>query len=542
MNRRPSQPSGLLAEAHRITWHGKRPVLSSGCELDSRQTPRDLPAFIRRSPVLRRPVRAMLRILWAILLSIAPATTEAASAADTRPNIIFCMADDLGWGDTGYNGHPVLKTPNLDDMAGHALRFDRFYAAAPVCSPTRGSVLTGRHPYRYGITFANKGHLKQEEICLAEVLKQLGYATGHFGKWHLGTLSPDFSGKGPKRRPRENYMTPGMAGFDEWFSTEYAVATWDPYRREHAHGHYDPRALYWHNGRCVTDGPAEGLTGCDSRIIMDKALPFIERAVRRGKPFFAVIWFHAPHMPVIGGPPYLAMYPNQPDDKRHYYAVVTAMDEQIGRLRRRLRELGVAEHTMLWFCSDNGPEGNPGPRGRSQGSAGPFRGRKRSLYEGGVRVPGLLEWPARIRRPRVTAFPAVTSDCFPTVLDVLHYRIPPHLQRPYDGISLLPLIQGHMTHRPRPIGFQSDGMATLTDNRYKLFHNVSGRRRRSDNGKTPVRHWELYDLVKDPSETVNLAQRFPDRVRTMRATLEAWQASCKASAAGRDYRSRVKKR
>ena len=122
-----------------------------------------------------------------------------AAPAPKKPNIILCMTDDQGWGDTGYNGHPVLKTPNLDRMAAEGLRFDRFYSGAPVCSPTRGSCLTGRHPYRYGVFFANVGHVRPEEITLAEALKTQGYATGHFGKWHLGTLLPDYSGKGPRR-------------------------------------------------------------------------------------------------------------------------------------------------------------------------------------------------------------------------------------------------------------------------------------------------------------------------------------------------------
>lgn len=455
--------------------------------------------------------------------------------ADERPNVILCMADDLGWGDTGYNGHPVIQTPHLDDMASHGLRFDRFYAGAPVCSPTRGSVLTGRNPYRYGVETANMGHLKREEICLAEVMKERGYATGHFGKWHLGTMTTDFSGKGEKRNPLKNHMTPDRAGFDEWFATEYAVATWDPYNPDNAHGRSDPRALYWHNGRNIVDGAAEGLIGCDSRIIMDKALPFIEGAVHQEKPFFVVIWFHAPHAPVVGGPPYRARYAEQNENRQHYYAVVTALDEQVGRLRKKLRDLKVAENTMLWFCSDNGPEGNPNPRQRFQGSAGPFRGRKRSLYEGGVRVPGLLEWPARISASRVTDFPAVTSDYFPTVLDVLGYQIPTTKLRPYDGVSLLGVIEGKVTERTQPIGFQFQTVATLTDQRHKLVHNPSKKRQRSDNGETPVAEWELYDLVKDPSETQNIASQHPAIVQRMRDRLQTWQASCRSSAAGADY-------
>ena len=138
-------------------------------------------------------------------------------ASRQRPNIILCMADDQGWGDTGYNGHPYLKTPNLDALSGAGLRFDRFYSGAPVCSPTRGSALTGRHPFRYGIYFANTGHMKKEEVTLAEALKTQGYATGHFGKWHLGTLSPTYSGK-KNRQPEKHYSTPGHNGFDEWLS------------------------------------------------------------------------------------------------------------------------------------------------------------------------------------------------------------------------------------------------------------------------------------------------------------------------------------
>jgi len=448
------------------------------------------------------------------------------SGAGMHPNIILIMADDLGWGDTGYNGHPRLKTPNLDRLSREGLRFDRFYAAAPVCSPTRGSCLTGRHPFRYGVFSANVGHLPAQEICLAEVLKDQGYMTGHFGKWHLGTLSPDYSGKGPRRQPRKNYSTPGMNGFTEWFSTEFAVATWDPYDPKHSHLRkgmpYDTRALYWHNGVNIT----KPLRGCDSKIIMDRVIPFVQKAVAEGKPFFAVIWFHAPHEPVIGGPPYLELYKNLPEGKRHYYAVVTAMDDQIGRLRRVLEKLNAWHNTMLWFCSDNGPEGNPGPRGRSQGSAGPFRGRKRSLYEGGIRVPGILVWPERIKEPRRTDIPCVTSDYLPTVLDVLGLPLPE--DRAYDGVSLLPLIQGRMKKRPKPIGFQHGVQAAWSDNRYKLVHNRRTRRLRSDNGKTPVSEWELYDLVADPGETKNIAALKPGITASMRAALEKWRASCRA--------------
>ena len=452
-----------------------------------------------------------------------------------RPNIILCMADDLGWGDVGFNGNDVVITPELDRMAKAGMRLDRFYAAAPVCSPTRGSALSGRHPTRYGIPGANQGHLKKEEITLAEVLKDHGYATGHFGKWHLGTLAPDYSGK-KNRKPEKNYMTPGMAGFDEWFSTEYSVSTWDPYDPKNAHnGILDPRVLFYHNGRNIVDGPAEGLVGDTARMVMDKALPFIETASKKEQPFFAVVWFHAPHLPVVGGPEFLAMYPGLDENTQHYYAVISAVDRQMGRLRQSLRDLGVADNTMVWFAADNGPEGNPGKKGRSQGTAGPFRGRKRSLYEGGVRVPGILEWPARVDAGRESSVSTVTSDYFTTVLDIIGYELPEEKRRPYDGVSLVPLIEGKMKKRPHPIGFQGHGLATLNDNRYKLVHNPSVKRQRSDNGETPVAEWELYDLQKDPGETTNIIAKHAKLASRMREQLEAWQASCAASNRGEDY-------
>ncbi len=470
------------------------------------------------------------------LLIALVALLSAARLGASTPNVILCMADDLGWGDVGFNGNDVVLTPELDRMAKAGLRFERFYSAAPVCSPTRGSVLTGRHPTRYGIPSANRGHLKREEITLAEVLKDHGYATGHFGKWHLGTLAPDYSGK-KNRNPEKNYMTPGMSGFDEWFSTEYSVSTWDPYSPENAHnGIKDPRVLFYHNGRNIVDGPGEGLVGDTAKMVMDKALDFIEKASDADEPFFAVIWFHAPHLPVVGGPEFLAMYPNLDENTKHYYAVITAVDRQMGRLRKTLKDLGESENTMVWFASDNGPEGNPGKAGRSQGTAEPFRGRKRSLYEGGVRIPALLEWPSRVEAGRETSVAAVTSDYFATVAEVLGYTLDEKDRRPYDGVSLIPLIDGKMKRRASPIGFQGHGMATMSDDRYKLVHNPQKKRQRSDNGTTPIAEWELYDLLKDPSETDNIIEKRKSVAAKLRAQLEAWQASCAASDEGADYR------
>jgi arylsulfatase A-like enzyme len=466
--------------------------------------------------------RQIIRVM-AVLFLLRGGLSAAEPRAPSRPNIILAMADDMGWGDPGFNGNTVIRTPHLDALAKTGLRFDRFYSGAPVCSPTRGSCLTGRHPYRYGIWSANQGHMRAQEVTLAEALKTLGYATGHFGKWHLGTLDPAHSGKGAGRNPARNYATPGMNGFDEWFSTEYAVRLWDPLKDNAANP-------YYHNGKVET----EDLKGCDSRILMDRALAFIRKAAAEKTPFLAVIWFHAPHEPVVAGPEFLALYPGRDEGERNYYGVITALDVQIGRLRQELRDLGVAENTMLWFASDNGPEGDAGDRGTTRGSAGLLRGRKRSLWEGGIRVPGLLEWPARIK-PGATAVPCSTLDYFPTTLEVLGF---PRKGRPepIDGVSLVPLLEGKMNERPVPIPFETLGGAgsnasrgsprmALVDNRYKILTDMEGPRDAD----------LLFDLVRDPGETTNLAGQQPEIVRSMRERLAEFRESCRRSLAGKDY-------
>jgi len=441
-----------------------------------------------------------------ILMFLLPALIAAHAA---QPNIILCMADDQGWGDTGYNGHPVLRTPHLDQMAKEGLRFERFYSAAPVCSPTRGSCLTGRHPYRYGIPYANTGHLKKEEISLAEVLKTKGYRTGHFGKWHLGTLTTKIKDAN-RGRPgnTKDHALPSQNGFDVYFSTESKVPTYWKKGDYQSYGTH-----YWTGPDQMV--PASEISGDDSKLIMDRALPFIREAAVEKKPFFTVIWFHAPHLPVVSAPPYTDGYTKN----KNYYGCLTALDEQMGRLHAELKKLNLADNTMVWYCSDNGPEGN----NKAPGSTKTLRGRKRSLYEGGVRVPGLLVWPAMIKEARTVQIPCHTSDYFPTVLEALGHTLPKKEARPYDGVSLLPLIKGDMKDRPRPIAFESKKQISLTDNRDKLISTNGGK------------SWELYDLVADPSEKNDLAGKHPEKVKTMRAFLSDWRKSCQASAAGEDY-------
>jgi arylsulfatase A-like enzyme len=436
-----------------------------------------------------------------------------------RPNIILCMTDDQGWGDTGYNGHPYLQTPNLDAMSREGVTFTRFYSAAAMCSPTRGSCYTGRNPYRFGITFAMKGRLEPTEIPITTVLKQEGYTTGHFGKWHLGTLSRI---EGDQKRwgafandPIRYYCPPWERDVDVSFVTESKVPTWDPMLdpgpiKGNATPAEDPSAPYGNEyftgeGQVAT----ENVEGDDSRVIMDRAIPFIQNAVAEETPFFAVVWFHTPHSPIVGGESYRAMYADRPENEQHYYACITAMDEQVGRLRKELTDLGVADETILFFCSDNGPARQGSPR--HVGSNGGLSGHKLSIQEGGIRVPGLLVWPEIVKTPFTIDAPCVTTDYFPTILDALDIDLPS--DRIYDGISLLPFIEGELATRDKPIGFLNrDAKESVwMRQRYKLVSTPQGD--------------ALYDIENDPSEKNNLSDAMPDLLAEMKRELEAWKAS-----------------
>ena len=434
----------------------------------------------------------------------------------TRPNIILVMADDLGWGDLGCYGHPDLKTPHLDALANDGLRFTRFHAAAPVCSPTRASCLTGRHPYRAGIRNANSGHLGANEVTLQDLLGQAGYRTGHFGKWHLGTLTKTLkeSNRGGPRGVA-HYAPPWQRGFEVCFSTEAKVPTFDPMKTPKSGKPYGTH--YWNQqGERVT----KNLEGDDSRIIMDRALPFVRDSVDKEEPFFAVVWFHAPHLPVVASDADRKPYAQFSELTQHYYGCITALDREVGRLQKTLDELGVRDNTIVWFCSDNGPEGK---KGKAPGSAGPLRGRKRSLFEGGTRVPGILSWPNKLPKGHVVDTLACTSDFMPTIVHWLDLDVSD--ARPFDGINLAPLmdraITGEQPLRGKPIGFESARLATWTTDRFKLVAHL---------GKSPKKlpsatKLQLFDLIEDPSEANDIAAKRDSETTELNAQLVKWRES-----------------
>ncbi|TWU44267.1 Arylsulfatase [Novipirellula aureliae] len=443
------------------------------------------------------------------------------------PNVIMLMADDLGWGDVGFNGNENIITPNLDTMAESGIRFTHFYAAAPLCSPTRASVLTGRSPFRQGIFAAHTGGMRPAEKTIAEVLKKEGYSTGFFGKWHLGWLEPD------KVESRGIFSPPWHHGYDETFATKSAMPTWNPTKTPIGWKGWNHKGVpnsspdkpwgspYIENGKRVT----ENLDGDDSRVIMDRAIPFIEKSINEEKPFLATIWFHTPHEPVVAGPEYLAMYPNLSEEQKHFYGCITAMDEQIGRLKQFLNEKGIAENTILLFCSDNGPAD---PQVRSgAASAGPFRGHKHHMWEGGLRVPSLIEWPGHVDAGTTIDYQACTSDYFPTILDMLDIPVPKNV--PLDGISLVPMLNGESTQREVPFAagyqrlYKNTELYAFVDGQYKICNPEVGM------------DMMLFDLEADPTESKNLAEEMPELFAKMNAKLEAIKRSWRLSREGNDY-------
>ena len=485
----------------------------------------------------------LLSFRFLLIAMVATTFVDAPNASgeqQIRPNIILCMADDLGWGDTGFNGHPHIKTPNLDQMAKAGARLERFYVGSPLCVPSRAGLLTGRIATRCGIS-NHRGavsHLRSEEFTIAELAKTKGYTTGHFGKWHLGMLTSDYEGD------KSVLMTPGMAGFDEWFASPSSVATHNPYTDPGAIGRalggtsspqaIDRRAGYIHNGKPL-DEPIEG---CAAEIVMDRAIPFIRNAAKVEQPFLAVIWFNPPHTPVVGHPKYMKeLYSHLPENEQHYFSLASAIDAQMGRLRQVLRDLGIADDTLLAFTSDNGP-GPPisrtrKPEARLQGSAGPFRERKASIYEGGIREPGLIEWPSQVKPGTVVKAPCSTLDYMPTVAKLLGIELP---DRPYDGLDIMPILKGEQQKRGKPIAFYFRDAVALSGERYKLVAAEQTKGRRAGGAVSFTdKKFELFDLANDPGETSDVADDHPELVTEMKAQLRQWVDSVEQSRLGKDY-------
>jgi arylsulfatase A-like enzyme len=450
--------------------------------------------------------------------------------ATDSPNFVFLMADDLGFGDVGFNGNMLVRTPHMDQMAADGLRFTRFYSVGPVCAPTRACVQTGRHCMRFGMINVNVGKLPEGEINMAQIAKSRGYTTGHFGKWHLGTMTrdPKLSGPAPATTA-ERFGPPWERHYDETFTTETNVATWNPLEES---GLRIPkhRCHFWSNGKEIK----EDWKGSSEKIIMDRAIDFLDKAVKNRKPFMVTIWFYGPHSPTRAGRELRDLYPDEPLGRQHYLGSITSIDREIGRLREALRKLDVEKNTLVFFCSDNGPEGpgKPPPKytpyhGAWHGSAGEFKGRKRYLYNGGVCVPAFAFWPGTIKAGQITDEPVCSLDYLPTLAGLLKFEMPNG--RPIDGTNVLPLLRGRDWKRDKFIPFASEMQkrspkASIIHRDHKLLLWMDGKK--AD---------ELYHLKQDPGERNNLVTRNSELAASLRKELEEWLESARKSYEDGDY-------
>jgi len=453
----------------------------------------------------------MPRALATVALSVgcAAAATVARGEAARPPNILLIVADDLGYGDLGSYGHPTLKTPALDRLAREGLRFTSYYAAAPLCSPSRAAMLTGRIPFRTGIeSWIPEGsdvQLGPREITLATLLKRRGYETFLSGKWHLN---------GGLDVPR--HAQPTDHGFEHWLAFHaFAIP------------HHRNPENFFRDGK-----PAGRLAGYAAQIVVDQAISWLE--ARRGEtPFFLYLALAEPHgtiaSPEFFNELYSAFTRGTPDPfpngggippnlaargPGEYYANVTHMDFQIGRLLERLDHLGLRDGTVVVFTSDNGPVTDDWRHWYEvnlYGSTGGLRGRKADLYEGGIRVPAIVRWPEHVAPGRETDAPVIGYDLLPTLARIAGAPVPG--DRPIDGEDFAPLLRSEAFARRRPLYWEFEDDQgfhyALRDGNSKLIADKSLAKRR------------LYDLARDRFEVDDRAAQEPNLVDTLLAKLRA---------------------
>jgi len=420
----------------------------------------------------------------------------------SRPNIVYILADDLGWGDPGCYGQELIPTPHLDSLAADGMRFDRHYAGSTVCAPSRCCLMTGRHTghscIRGNREVRPEGQwpIPDEEFTVAELLHEAGYVTGLFGKWGLG--GPDSEGH------------PNRQGFDEFFG--YLC------QRE-AHFYY-PEWLRANHRQVSLPGNAGGARGTFSHdLIVERALDFIR--ARADEPFFCFLPVTIPHAELAVPEQDLAPwrgrfdetpwpagrhYGEQAEPKAAYAAMVSRLDRDVGRVRALLEELGLGRNTLVIFSSDNGPHREGGHDPAFFRSSGPFRGIKRDLYEGGIRVPMLAAWPGVIEAGSHTDHPCAFWDLLSTLSDLTGTPIPADAPGPIDGISFLPALTGRRQREHDYLYWEfheQGGKQALMRGDWKAVRlNVN-----RDGFEAPL---ELYNLAEDPGETTDLAVGNPD--------------------------------
>jgi arylsulfatase A-like enzyme len=431
--------------------------------------------------------------LVSLLMGPAPA-----AAAERKPNILVIVADDLGYGELSVQGNPQIPTPSIDSLAKNGIRFTSGYVSGPYCSPTRAAFMTGRYQQRYGHEF-NPGPaqsastvfgLSLKETTIGNRLKAAGYATGWFGKSHLG-YAPQFH--------------PLQRGFDEYFgflggAHDYLDAAGD------AHNPILRGTNVVNNIDYTTDAFGR------------EAIQFIEK--HRAEPWFVYLPFNAVHAPLESIEKYLSRFPNIADRKRRTFAaMLSAMDDAVGAVLAKIRALGQEENTLIFFFSDNG-----GPTAQTTSGNGPLRGFKAQTWEGGIRIPYIIQWKSHLPAGQVDDRPVIQMDILPTALAAAGVEVQPAWK--LDGVNLLPYLDGARTEPPHPaLYWRFGGQMAIRMGDYKLVK-APGLQAGSSAlaGSANTDHAELYNLTKDIGEKEDLAAKEPGKVKELASAWNAWNA------------------
>ena len=450
----------------------------------------------------------MGRKLLPLLVGLAFASLG--QAKDKPTNFVVFLTDDLGWGDLACYGHSVIQTPNLDKFAKQGMRFTQSYSACGVCSPSRSSILTGRTPYRNGvwrwIPGGHQVHLRTSEITSAELLKAKGYETCHVGKWHL-------NGKfNSKDQPQ-----PDDHGFDHWMATQNNAAP----------NHRNPKNFV-RNRKEVGE-----MIGFSAPLVVQEGVRWLKEKRDPKKPFFLNVWTHEPHLPIESDPKFMELYKEFEDEGiRQHHGNVTQIDHAFGNLMKALEELGETENTFVIFTSDNGPEGN-GLKGRTRGSTGGLRERKRSSHEGGIRVPGIIRWPGQVPAGSTNRTPIIGSDVFSTILAIAGIPLPD--DRTIDGVDIRPVFAEKELTRPVPLYWRNhlaraDIHVALRDGEWKILGNAS------------LDKFQLYHIEKDWQEKFDLVYSNPEKLAELKKMLLAVHAQVEKEGPSEWWRNETPRR
>ncbi|HEY1378105.1 MAG TPA: sulfatase-like hydrolase/transferase [Gemmataceae bacterium] len=418
----------------------------------------------------------------AAALAVTMVTAPVLAADARKPNVIILLADDVGWGEFGFQGNPQIPTPNIDSIARNGTKFTNGYIAATYCSPSRAGLMTGRYPTRFGHEFNGGGNaggkgfgLPLTETTMADRMKALGYATACVGKWHLGG-PPDF--------------LPMKRGFDEFFGS---VA--NP-------GSYFTPQHFVDSRKSADVFPIKDPTFYTTDQFADRAVDWIGKQTG---PYFLYLPFNAQHAPLQATKKYLDRFPNIGGDRKTFAAMMAAMDDAVGRVLAKVRERGEEENTLIFFFSDNG-----GPTPSTTSSNGPLRGFKATTNDGGTRIPYSVQWKGRIPAGKVYDFPVLNLDILPTAVVAAGGTVDPAWK--LDGVDLMPYLTGKQTGRPHEVLYWRFGPQwAIRKGDWKLVASAYDR-------NVP----RLINLAEDIAEAHDLSAQHPETVKELTALWKAW--------------------